>query len=77
MKAPTRDVPGHEPPQRDAADMKTIAGQRRDLFEDPNWSAPGRERPHDAPGRFALPARTARGPAAGPVLIPKGDNNGS
>jgi len=40
MKSPTRDVPGYELPQLDAADMKTIAGQCRDLFEDPSWSAP-------------------------------------
>ncbi len=59
MKSPARDAPGYALPQLDAADMKTMAGQRRDLFEDPNWSAPGRERLLDAPGRFALPARTA------------------
>ena len=61
MKSPTRDVPGYELPQLDAADMKTIAGQCRDLFEDPSWSAPVMESLLDAPGRFALPARTAGG----------------
>lgn len=67
MKAPPGDGPACELQQLDALDLKTMAGQCRDLFEDPTWRASAVERLLDAPGCFALLARAA-GHAAGLVL---------